>query len=109
MINYAGKLLNYIYLCKFEENRLPKIDELLEKSELKPHQLQMAIDYCIERNYLKVIKSLDTDKNGMQNMQLWEILANSIDLVTNNNKFKETFGFGLNLGIVSFNWKSEEK
>jgi hypothetical protein len=110
MINqYAGKILNYIYLKKFEENKIPSVDDLLRISNWKSHQLEMALDYCIDHGYLDVTKAMGRDKNGIQSMFIMGITADGIDIISDKGRFKRSFGIEVNLGLVKFNWLIQQR
>ncbi|MCH8519873.1 MAG: hypothetical protein LAT82_03915 [Nanoarchaeota archaeon] len=109
MKEIAGKILNYIYNVKFKEDRIPTIEEIFKSSNQKSHQIEMALNYCKDNSYLKIQKNFGVDKNGIQNMSILEITPDGINIVTDKEKFKKNFGFGVNLGIVNFNWGVQEK
>ena len=106
---YAGILLNYIHLKKFEEDEIPQVKELIDVSNWKPHQLEMTLDYCKDNNYLKITKLMGSDEFGIGNLNIDKILPEGIDLVSNEDKFQKNFGFGVNLGLVNFNWGVQER
>jgi hypothetical protein len=103
MKKLTGKLLNYIYLKKFNEDTIPQFNELLEVSEFEPHQLKMILDYCERNNFLKFKKVLSGEYIGIK------ILPDAFDLISDEDNFKRTFGIGVNLGLVNFNWGVSEK
>ena len=102
MKEIAGKILNYIYLKKFEDNKIPSFKEILENSDLKEHQVKMALEYCKRHNYLNYTETF----GGVIGIK---ILSDGIDIVTDEDKFQRSFGFGVNLGIASFNWGVQER
>ena len=105
----AGKILNFVYNNKFENNKIPSVNEIFIDSSLKPHQLEMALNYCMDKNYLKISKKFGVDKNGIRNMDILGITSEGIDLVEDKEKFQRSFGIGANLGIVNFNWSTQER
>ncbi len=105
----AGQLLNYIYVVKVEENRTPKVEELIEKSEYPPHQVNMALDYCQGKDFLKLKKMCGTNQHGVANIILFGITSAGMDMASNTDKFKKYFGIGVNLGLVNFKWGVKEQ
>lgn len=102
MKEIAGKILNYIYNIEFQENRKPDLKELSDISELEKHQLEMALKYCKKKNYLKYSETFG-------DIFSISMLPVGIDLISNEDKFKKQFGFGVNLGLVNFRWGAQER
>ena len=82
----AGKVLLQIYILYKKTHKIPNFNKLLDETKLQKEQLQKALEYCNDKEFLeiKIIKLLSGDK--IFNMQ--KITSKGIDLI---EKPKEKF------------------
>jgi hypothetical protein len=99
----SGRILNYIYIKKFEDNLLPTYKQILENSLYPKHQINMALDYCVQHGFL------NAKQMAAGNFIIIGITAHGMDIVSNEKEFKKYFSIGVNFGIVNFNWSVGEK
>jgi hypothetical protein len=81
----SGKLLLELYKRKINGNSMPTIKELIELTNWEPHTLKNAINYCKEKNYIKLLEIFGSDKFGIQNMIIQDITSEVIDIIENTN------------------------
>lgn len=82
----AGKLLIYIYK-KYQEGRGVSSQEIVNDSNWDNIRTRNAVKYLKDRVYIKVIFFLGG------NFFVEELYPEAIDIVENNEKFLDSFGF----------------
>lgn len=99
----AGKVLLQIYLIYKETNSISQVKELLDKTKLQKEQLQQALEYCNDEEFLEInIKKM---LSGDKIIRILKITSKGINTI---EKPKEKFGkslfnltFNTNLNIES--------
>lgn len=104
----AGELLVYFYKEKIKNKNLPQLQELISETKWESSRLGMALDYLIEKGFLKVQKFMGNHM-GIQNMIIENLTTEGIDLIENEKEFQRSFSFSVNLGIFSYSWGATEK
>lgn len=102
MKELQGKILNHMYNKEYEEGRVPQYEDLLSIIDIKEHQLKIILKHMKEEGFIDYIQTF----GGLLSIQL---LSKGRNLVLDDSKFKKNFGFGVNLGIVNFNYGISEK
>ncbi len=104
----AGELLLLFYQNEIEEKKQPSLTDLLIITKWQPNRLKLALEYLVNKNLIKVIRSLGNYR-GIPNMIIQQITERGIDIIENEKEFQKTFSFAINLGIVSFSWEVTKK
>lgn len=105
--NDAGILLLYIHKCKIEGKEIPRKEQLLSISGWNEDRLNNAIEYLIQSKFVSgSIQSLVGSSKVRANVG--NITNLGINIVEEQPKFKNNFGFTVNLGVFQFNWGKEE-
>ena len=105
----SGNLLLYIYKCKIKEIEILNSNQLLlNETGWNNDRLNNAIQYLVEKRFVdgNVIKGLGSTK--IQHALISDITHLGIDIVEAESKFKQIFGFTVNLGVIQINWGVQE-
>lgn len=104
----SGNVLAYMYKCKIEGNEMPNPEKLFSETGWNDVRLYNAIQHLIEKEFIDgdILKGLDSTK--VQDVYIKDITSWGIDIIENQREFKTNFGFGINLGIIQFNWGKQE-
>ena len=101
--NDAGELLVYIYKKYTEEEYLGINDsKLIEETKWDKPRIRRAINYLKERILIRATFFLG---GGFFVDKLY---PDGIDIIEDKDKFKGTFGFTINLGLISFSWSDKK-
>ncbi len=93
----AGELLKLCY-DKYQKGEALDRDMFKEISGWDSIRINNAVKYLFN---LRLIYGLTSDQGSFK---ITEVLPEGINIVENVNKFESTFGFKINLGVVSFSW-----
>ena len=106
--NDSGNVLLYIYKCKIDGNEISNSDELLTETGWNDIRLNNAIQYLIESEFVSgdVIKSLNSTK--VQLAFITDITPLGVNIIEDESKFKQNFGFTVNLGLIQVHWGTQE-
>ena len=104
----SGNLLLYIYKCKIDGNEISTTDQLLIETGWDDVRLNNAIQYLVESKFVsgKVLKTIGSTK--VQVAFITDIIPLGINIIEDESKFKQNFGFTVNLGILQFHWGTQE-
>ena len=98
----AGELLTLLYKKYIEDKEedffFLSPEDTKKETDWNMGRLIRALDYLSDREFIE----LDT-------YCVRKILPDGIDTVENEDKFKTTFGFGINIGVFNFSWSKEKK
>lgn len=106
--NDAGELLALFYelLVNKNENMI-NTTKILEITKWEGKRLDHAYNYLNDMGILKSYGAMG-NINGAQIFMVARILPEGINIIENPPKFKETFGYTINLGIMTFSWSTEQ-
>lgn len=99
----AGELLLFAYKRYSEGEDLTEFQEFQKESGWDDIRIRNAFKYLQDR---MLIKGSQYIGGGFV---IERILPDGIDIIENQNNFKEIFGFKVNLGVISFSWNKEER
>lgn len=104
----AGEILVYFYKNKVESKKFLRINILIEETGWEENRIFLALEYLLRKRLLiGQIKRRVSDK--IRNIIITDVLPDGIDIVENESKFIDTFGFGINLAIFQFSWTRQKK
>ena len=113
MINMAIRidsrnLLLYIYKRKIEDEEMLDPNQLLEETGWNKVRLNNAVQYLIESGFItgKVLKTLGSTK--VESTLILDITPSGINIIEEELKFKQNFGFTVNLGLIQIKWGVQE-
>ena len=103
----AGEILALLYKDKIDGNGVRQGDEIQKETVWEKIRINNALEYLAGKGLIdgKPIKTMGSSiaifvhNKGMT--------SDGIDIIEDPKKFKGTFGFGFNLGIFNFSWKSK--
>jgi hypothetical protein len=103
----AGELLALLYKDKIEGKGVKQNNEIKEETGWEELRINNALEYLVGKNLIegKPIKTMGSNlaifvhNKGMT--------SHGIDIIEDQEKFKGTFGFGINLGLINFSWKNK--
>ena len=101
----AGKILLEIYLHWKSEDRMPHLDDLVEKSELPKNAITRALKYCAEKGFVDL--AITRLASGKRLCWLNGIVAQGIDVIEkpsdeeSNRLFNLTFNFNNEFNVES--------
>jgi len=106
----SGNLLLFIYKSKIEDKEMLNQDQLLDETGWNKVRLNNAVQYLIESGFIKgeVIKTVGSTK--VQVTLISDITPSGINVIEieAGSKFKQNFGFTVNLGLIQINWGAQE-
>ena len=104
----SGNLLLYIYKCKIDGNEISTSNQLLTETDWDYVRLNNAIQYLIESDFVSgdVIKNINSTK--VQVAYITDITPHGINIIEKESEFKQNFGFTVNLGLIQFQWGTQE-
>lgn len=97
----AGNLLGYFY-NRYVEGYTIKADELLDETKWDGNRADIAVKYLRDIDAIKITFLLGST-NGLQNFHISGLTPIGINIIEDRSKFKVTFGFEINLGLIKFN------
>ncbi len=105
----AGELLIFFYdeLINKGEGSVGTQD-VLDATKWESNRLNSAYHYLDDLGLLKGTGSIGNIK-GAHIFDVMRLFPEGINIVENKPKFKETFGYEINLGLVKFSWSTTEK
>jgi hypothetical protein len=99
----AGELMVFAHQRYIEDDTRPvESEELIKETGWDIQRLRRAVTYLADMGLIE----LDLTFTGFAVLKPY---PPGIDIVENQNKFKSTFGFTVNLALVSFSWTVEKK
>lgn len=103
----AGEILAFLYKDKIEGKGVKQGDEIQKETEWEKIRINNALEYLIGKELIegKSIKTLGSSLAVFVHNK--GMTSYGIDIIEDQEKFKGTFGFGFNLGIFNFSWKSK--
>ena len=100
----AGEILGFVYNKYISENfGGVNSENLISETDWDKDRVKRTVDYLDQKDLIKVIKYLGG------NFWIQTIKPEGVDIVEHQDEFKNTFGIGLNLGLISFSWNREKK
>ena len=104
----SGNLLLFIYKRKIEDKEMLNKGQLLEETGWDKVRLNNAVQYLIESEFIKgkVLKTAGSTK--VQGTLISDITPSGINVIEAESKFKQNFGFTVNLGLIQINWGAQE-
>lgn len=109
----SGNLLSHVYKYKVEGIDIFEPDQLLKDTGWDKIRLKNAIQYLIEKEFVRgaLIRDLSTIKEkrtAIPEAVIHDITSNGIDIIEDKQKFKTQFGITLNLGLMQINYGKQE-
>ncbi len=103
----AGEILALLYKDKIESKGVKQGDEIQKETEWEKIRIENALEYLVGKGLVdgKPIKTMGS--NLVIFVHNKGITSDGIDVIEDQEKFRGTFGFGFNLGIFNFSWKSK--
>ncbi len=105
--NDAGELLALFYKDKIEGKEIKHSSDIKKETNWDWIRIINALEYLIDKNLLrgKALKSMGSTLSV-------EVIVNGltssgIDIMENQEEFKGTFGFGINVGLFNFSWQNK--
>jgi hypothetical protein len=103
----AGEILALLYKDKIEGKGVKQGNEIQEETGWEMIRINNALEYLVGKSLIngKPIKTMGSSlaifvhNKGMTSY--------GVDIIEDEKKFKGTFGFGFNIGIFNFSWKSK--
>jgi hypothetical protein len=102
----AVEILVYIYKKYASSQNFfdPILDsKLVDETGWEMGRIRRAVDYLDEKGLINVERALGGG------FFIDKLHPEGIDTIENQDKFKTTFGFELNLGLFKFSWTKEKK
>jgi len=84
-----------------------KAQDVFDETEWEAKRINFAYNYLDQRRLLKGVGG-SRDSKGLDGFIVLWLLPDGIDIVENEPEFKDTFGFGVNLGVFNFSWSTTE-
>lgn len=97
----AGNLLGYFYNAYIKGNTI-KAEDVLTETNWGGTRADIAIKYLRDIGVIKITLFLGS-VNGLQNFYISGLTPTGIDIIEDKSRFKITFGFEINLGLIKFN------
>ena len=98
----AGELLAYAY-NKYNEGNGINNTEFEEESKWEKQRIRNALTYLRDKGLVKATFFLGG------NFYIERLYPTGIDIIENQEIFKDTFGFTINLGVLQFSWQKREE
>jgi len=101
----AGELLLFAYKKYIEKHleELTNLENFQKESGWERVRILNALEYLKDKNLVHVNKFMGGG------FIIFKVYPEGIDLVEDKQKFKNTFGFEINLGLFKFSWKGARK
>ncbi len=105
----AGELLLFFYneLVNKGKSSVGTRD-VINETKWNGKRINLAYNYLNDLGILKSYGAIG-NINGAQIFFVTRILPKGINIVENQPKFKHTFGFEVNLGLLKFSWSIHKK
>lgn len=109
----SGNLLYHVYKYKVEGIDILEPDQLLKDTGWNKIRLKNAIQYLIEKEFVRgtLIRDLSTIEEkhtAIPEAVIHDITSDGIDIIEDETKFKTQFGITLNLGLLQINYGKQE-
>ena len=105
----AGELLLFFYDELVNNGKLDvKSQDVLDTTRWNGNRINLAYNYLNDLDLLKEYGSIGNIQ-GAQNFFVTRLFPEGINIVENQSKFKNNFGFEVNLGLLKFSWNITEK
>lgn len=103
----AGEILALLYKDKIEGRGVKQGNEIQKETEWEEIRINNALEYLVGKGLIegKSIKTMGSSLAVFVHNK--GMTSYGIDIIEDQEKFKGTFGFGFNLGIFNFSWKSK--
>ena len=105
--NDAGKVLLFIYQSYIEDESI-NVDKLLQTTKWDGNRIDRAIQHLKDIDAID-IKFILGDVNGLRNFLFEKVTPIGTGMIDNKHKFKQNFGFEVNLALLKFSWGVSEK
>ena len=102
----AGEILLYIYRNYVDGKTMLNTEDIVNETRWVSHKINNAIQYLEDLGAIKINKYLG-NQNGVYNFTISGLNPIAVQTIESPKDFKKTFGFTVNLGLVSFSWKRE--
>jgi len=105
----AGELLFFFYDELINKRkRYVETKDVIDVTKWESNRINLAFQYLKDSN---IIESRETTgvTNGVINFRISKLTPNGINSIENKDKFKNTFGFEINLGVIKFSWSRTKK
>lgn len=105
----ASELLIFFYdeLIKKGKDSV-KAQDVFDVTRWDGKRINFAYNYLNQLGLLKGVGGA-RDSKGLDGFVVLWLLPKGIDIVENEPKFEETFGYEVNLGVFKFSWSTTEK
>lgn len=101
----AGELLLFVYKKYIEKyiDELTTFEDFKKESGWNEVRIMNAVEYLKDRELINV-NSYYMYPNDGRSFVIYKIYPNGIDIIEDKQKFKDIFGFEINLGMFKFSW-----
>ncbi len=102
----AGEILLFIYQKYIEKHSitLANIEILNKETGWEKVRIKNAVQYLGHRKLVDI-----SHFAGGGDFNIYGVYPNGVDIIENKQKFKNTFGFGINFGLINFSWNGARK
>ncbi len=99
----AGEILLLIYNDFIDNNNSITPKSVLDITKWEGHRIDLAIKYLRDIGAVEFIFTMG-NVDGVQNFIIRGLLPVGINIIENESKFEDTFGFNVKLPFVNFSW-----
>ena len=106
----AGELLLFVYKKYVEKYiaELTNLENFKKESGWDEVRIMNAVEYLKDKELINVNLYYIYPNDG-RSFIIYKIYPSGIDIIEDKQKFKNTFGFEINLGLFKFGWTRSRK